>query len=242
MKNSVPFHENSNSWLERKIDFFLEVIGNKSDGNGHARNIRILFVGCGSGLEAFYVKNKTKWDVVGLDVDINRINAFLRKNINATLGDALTLPFKDDVFDICYCSHVLEHVYAHQQVLKEIRRVLRTDGQLFLSVPNKGRLVGYVGSNEEWPLTTILKLNIQDYRARIRRKFMNWEGAHAGFNRKELLQELEKYFNKVTSITPYYLEQISRNTMYESFARLVIRCRLTQLLSPSNVFLAVKSK
>lgn len=42
----------------------------------------------------------------------------------------------DQSFDAVWCSHVLEHVMNVGQALAEIRRVLRPDGLLFLTVPD----------------------------------------------------------------------------------------------------------
>jgi SAM-dependent methyltransferase len=42
------------------------------------------------------------------------------------------------VFDACYCSHVLEHLYPHEvgMALREIRRVLTEDGFALIFVPD----------------------------------------------------------------------------------------------------------
>jgi SAM-dependent methyltransferase len=49
---------------------------------------------------------------------------------------SLGLPFPDASFDFVFCIEVLEHVPNPFAALTEIRRVLRGDGILVLSVPN----------------------------------------------------------------------------------------------------------
>ena len=49
---------------------------------------------------------------------------------------SLGLPFPDASFDFVFCIEVLEHVPNPFGALTEIRRVLRDDGVLTLSVPN----------------------------------------------------------------------------------------------------------
>jgi SAM-dependent methyltransferase len=49
---------------------------------------------------------------------------------------SLGLPFPDASFDHVFCIEVLEHVPNPFAALSEIRRVLRDDGVLVLSVPN----------------------------------------------------------------------------------------------------------
>lgn len=49
---------------------------------------------------------------------------------------SLGLPFPDASFDFVFCIEVLEHVPNPFNALTEIRRVLRDEGVLTLSVPN----------------------------------------------------------------------------------------------------------
>jgi len=49
--------------------------------------------------------------------------------------DLHSLPFEDSSFDYVYCSHVLEHCVAPMIALKEIRRVLKINGEALLWMP-----------------------------------------------------------------------------------------------------------
>ncbi len=60
-----------------------------------------------------------QWDYSNLDV----------------MSDLVRLPFSKDTFDAVICTQVLEHVPEPSQVLREICRVLRPTGRLFLSAP-----------------------------------------------------------------------------------------------------------
>lgn len=46
-----------------------------------------------------------------------------------------TLPFADETFDAVVSFEVLEHVFNIDEVLTEIRRVLKPNGQLLISIP-----------------------------------------------------------------------------------------------------------
>ena len=54
------------------------------------------------------------------------------------IGSVFPLPFEDNIFDLVYSSHVLEHFYRKDtlDVLKEWVRVLKNDGILRISVPS----------------------------------------------------------------------------------------------------------
>ena len=49
--------------------------------------------------------------------------------------DAQSMAFRDDLFDIVFCSEVLEHVHQPQAVIREINRVLEPHGVLIATVP-----------------------------------------------------------------------------------------------------------
>ena len=50
-------------------------------------------------------------------------------------GDILNLDFADNSFDYIICSHVLEHIEQDKQAMKELYRVIKPGGQLYIQVP-----------------------------------------------------------------------------------------------------------
>jgi ubiquinone/menaquinone biosynthesis C-methylase UbiE len=46
------------------------------------------------------------------------------------------LPFAAGTFDLVICHHVLEHIAGLDGVLQEVRRVLKSTGRMYVSVPN----------------------------------------------------------------------------------------------------------
>ncbi|MEM3641293.1 MAG: methyltransferase domain-containing protein, partial [Candidatus Bathyarchaeia archaeon] len=52
------------------------------------------------------------------------------------LMDAHFLAFKDSVFDKIVCFEVLEHLNSPIKALKEFKRILKTNGEIIISVPN----------------------------------------------------------------------------------------------------------
>ena len=59
------------------------------------------------------------------------------KNLGFHVADCTTLPFGDDEFDRVISFETLEHLEAHDELLAEFRRVLKPDGFLVLSSPDK---------------------------------------------------------------------------------------------------------
>lgn len=68
-------------------------------------------------------------------------------------GDALNLPFKDNVLDAVHSSHVLEDFPVEQwpAILREWGRVIKPGGHLIVSVPDRKRFryrVAHMGQGE----------------------------------------------------------------------------------------------
>lgn len=49
--------------------------------------------------------------------------------------DGKTIPFANDHFDSVFCSEVFEHIFNLDEVIIEIRRVMKPGGQILITVP-----------------------------------------------------------------------------------------------------------
>lgn len=109
-----------------KMDYVRRYLDALADGT------RVLDAGCGEGVlvEAY----AGRLAIEGVDPN------FSSPLVKA--GSLLALPYAGASFDRVLCLDVLEHLtWAEQPVaLAELRRVLRPDGELLLSVPNLAHL------------------------------------------------------------------------------------------------------
>jgi SAM-dependent methyltransferase len=88
--------------------------------------------------------------------------------------------------------------------LRELGRILRPGGLIYVGTPNRHRLVGYLGSFDATPMQK-LRWNLGEYRARLTNRFRNEFGAHAGFSEKELHRLLAANFTDIRFLTDEYL-------------------------------------
>jgi ubiquinone/menaquinone biosynthesis C-methylase UbiE len=98
-----------------------------------------LEVGSGLGILASEVGLELpRGGIVGIEFLDQQIGAAPRNPSNLTFvrGDAHSLPFPDNSFDVVYCRYVLEHVADPVRALKEMRRVLRTGGRAYVQENN----------------------------------------------------------------------------------------------------------
>ena len=74
----------------------------------------------------------------GSDLSQYAITNCRTQGFRAELGELSQLPFADGEFALVTMKHVLEHTPEPRSALREVRRVLRPGGGLFIAIPHAG--------------------------------------------------------------------------------------------------------
>ena len=125
-----------------RLAFFDPIVG---DWTGK----RVLDLGCGGGFmaEALAARGAT---VTGIDpssaaIEAARVHSGVHGlAIDYLVGSGEDLPFAAGAFDVVVCVDVLEHIEAWEQVVSEIRRVLRPEGLFLFDTINRNPLASFV--------------------------------------------------------------------------------------------------
>lgn len=118
-------------------------------------------------------------DLSFLRLQRQRVNFQIKNSVNS---NALLLPFSDSSFDIIILQDVIEHLSDIENFLNELKRVLKPNGTIYLSTPNKLSIINIL-SDPHWglPLVAMLKREIiRDYILKYFRK--------SDMNRKDLAE------------------------------------------------------
>jgi ubiquinone/menaquinone biosynthesis C-methylase UbiE len=112
---------------------------------GTIANLRILEVACGQGGFVHELANAGA-QVTGCDFSSAALHA-TRSKLGANQaalvqGDAQSLPFADNSFDVLVSCETIEHLPRVQAALGEVHRVTRPGGMLFLTTPNYFNFMG----------------------------------------------------------------------------------------------------
>ncbi len=90
-----------------------------------SRNIKLLHFSPKINLIHLFMKYS---NIRYISSDLHPSNVLIRNNITK-------LSFRDNVFDVIICSHVLEHIKNDYSALKELYRVLKTKGWGIIQIP-----------------------------------------------------------------------------------------------------------
>jgi len=210
-------------------------------------NLKILIAGCGSGHEAFYIRESTGATVHSVDIeDYLEVDDHARSEINFMVGSVCELPFEANYFDAVFYYHVIEHVDRPDDSLTELHRVIKENGWVFVGTPNRSRVFSSIGAHtqSEWNPTIYNKLcdNLRDWKDRLTGRFHNHFGAHAGYSTKELDRMTRKVFQKNDWVTQKYLRGKYQQHRLAPIVKLATAKPLHYVLAPSIYVWCQKSK
>jgi len=127
--------------LKFRHKYILEMISEES----LSENSTILDAGCGPG-ELVIDLSKRFNNIFGIDISDEMIRIAVKKQNERDLkgksilfgvGDIEKLDFQCNYFDVVVCSGVVEYLENEDLWIKEVKRVLKTDGLLIVNVTNK---------------------------------------------------------------------------------------------------------
>ena len=197
---------------------------------------KILAVGCGTGLEAAILHRSLRAEVIGIDI-VEKFDPNAARLVKLQRGNAMALEFEDASFDFVYCYHALEHIQDPLRALEEINRVLRIGGHCWIGTPNRFRLIGYIGSKNA-KLQEKVKWNLNDWKLKVKGRFKNELGAHAGFTNTELGNMLSTVFSEVKDTTNVYYRVLY--IKYQYYLHWLQLLGLSKIVYPSIYFLTTK--
>src|SRR5580700_981674 len=195
----------------------------------------ILVVGCGDGSDARSLAQHFGCRVTAIDLQ-DYFEISNKDKVTFIQMSACNMEFEDSSFSFVYSFHALEHIPDYKKAISEIRRVLKPGGGYCIGTPNRARVVGYVGV-PDYSLMTKIRANATDWAIRLKGKFRNEFGAHAGYTARELVSICNAIGPGRDVSNEYYLELYAR---WRMLLKIIIFLGLHRFAWPSVYIVGAK--
>mgnify|MGYP001564513030 CR=1 FL=1 len=188
------------------------------------KNSKVLDIGTGSGVIAHEI-GKIAGNVYSVDIRDERVlkGGYIFKKIKNE-----GLPFKNSEFDIVISNHVMAHVKNDELHLKEIRRVLKSDGFAYLSMLNR---LWFLEPNFNLLFLSWVPKRIADFYVRLAGKGRHYDVHPLGYC--AFLEKIGKHFD---------YEDITIKVINQKVSMPDYAYRLLKLFSPVWVFVLKKRR
>jgi ubiquinone/menaquinone biosynthesis C-methylase UbiE len=123
--------EYDNSFDGRFVKVMYEPLLNELNKNQKGK---LLDVGCGTGNILCKLING-KRELFGIDLSENMVSECSKRmahNAEIKVADAEHIPYEDNFFDVLICNASFHHYPHPEEVLKEMKRILKKGGQLLI--------------------------------------------------------------------------------------------------------------
>ena len=122
--------------------------------------LKVLDAACGEGYGSALLATRAA-SVTGVDVSPQAIehaqSRYSGDSLEYRVADCLDLPFDDDTFDCVVSFETLEHLEDHDRLLSEFRRVLKNNGFLLISSPDKAIYTDRLKNENEFHLRELYR-------------------------------------------------------------------------------------
>lgn len=100
----------------------------------------VLDIASGEGYGSNIMSKKAKF-VYGVDIDNTTVQEaklkYKKDNLEFLIGSASDIPIEDNSIDVVVSFETIEHHDKHDEMMNEIKRVLKPNGLLIISTPDK---------------------------------------------------------------------------------------------------------
>ena len=174
---AIVFGDTFSLYDEQSFDEFVAPLYIRLKNNGIDTDVfrgkRCLDAGCDGGRGSILMAQCGAKEIVGVDFSATNIESCRKraeqkgfKNMSFHQHSLMELPFEDESFDIVWCNGVLMHTVDPDKGLKEISRVLKKGGYMWLYVYGAGGIYWYM---IDWIRGTLKNIDVKDciYQLRV---------------------------------------------------------------------------
>jgi 2-polyprenyl-3-methyl-5-hydroxy-6-metoxy-1,4-benzoquinol methylase len=137
------------------------------------KDLVVLDIACGEGYGSNLMAQEAKL-VIGVDIDKETVSAaqgkYKKENLSYKEGSTSNIPCQNDFFDIVVSFETIEHHNEHEQMIAEIKRVLKPEGILIISTPDKKQYSDIPNYQNPFHIKEMYE---KEFKALIKKNFRN---------------------------------------------------------------------
>jgi ubiquinone/menaquinone biosynthesis C-methylase UbiE len=167
---AIVFGDTFALYDEKAFDEFVAPFATRFAENGINREVfrgkKCLDAGCGGGRGSIFMAQSGAREVTGVDLSPTNVASSRKRaaqkgftNLHFEQQSLMDLPFEDESFDIVWCNGVLHHIADPDAGLREITRVLKKDGWMWLYLYGSGGIYWYT---VDWIRETLHGVDVRD--------------------------------------------------------------------------------
>jgi ubiquinone/menaquinone biosynthesis C-methylase UbiE len=114
---------------------------------------RVLDIACGEGYGSAILSTVAA-HVTGVDISADVVahasSKYARSNLVFCPGSCEAIPLNEHSVDVVVSFETIEHIHRHEEMMREIRRVLTPEGLLIISSPDRHEYSDVLGSRNQF--------------------------------------------------------------------------------------------
>jgi len=228
---SIVFGDTFALYDEKSFDEFIAPLYVRLKNNGISKDVfkgkRCLDAGCGGGRGSILMAQCGAKEVIGVDFSSTNIESCRKRaqqkgftNLHFYQHSLTDLPFENESFDFVWCNGVLMHTIDPDKCLKEISRVLKSGGNMWLYVYGSGGIYWYM---VDWVRKTLQDIDVKDCICQLRimempiRRIAEWiDDWFAGYLRRYTNEDVE---NRLKELGFVNTDRLKFGTLYDTSQR-----------------------
>lgn len=172
--------------------------------NKYITNKVVLDIASGEGYGS-NLMSQNALKVYGVDIDVDTVNKakikYSRNNLEYIYGSATKIPLENNSIDVVVSFETIEHHDKHEEMMQEIKRVLKHNGLLIISTPDKAIYSDKQGFKNEFHIKELYK---NEFAALISKYYNQYQVLTQQYSDGISIIQDERNLNKISVFTGNY--------------------------------------
>lgn len=139
----------------------------------YIKDKKVVDIASGEGYGSFLMSTLAK-EVLGIDISSETVDhahkKYTNSNLSFKIGSAIKIPVEAKSIDVVVSFETIEHHSQHEEMMQEIKRILKPDGILIISSPDKKYYSDLPGYNNPFH---VKELYFEDFKSLLNKYFIN---------------------------------------------------------------------